>query len=394
MMTGRGAAVPGLEENRKSRDTEALTRDDGSRRRGGPRPRQQGGGSRRKVPLRLVTLAVLTAILLALSLLIAFPFLHAITWGMALAIMAWPMHRRVKARIASPSGAAFASTFVVLLLIVVPGVFVVYQIGRETEQMARESETPPDQMVSRETLEEVPGGSRVVTWMDRVNIDVEKQLGDAVSTVLPNPKSLAAGSITAAAQFLIAMFILFYVFRDRGEFMQWLRELLPLTRSEGDRVFSSAADSVHANLYATVVTGLIDSSTFTLLFWFIGMPAPFLWGSVMLVLSILPVVGAGMIWFPTSVYLAMTGEWPSAMAILAWGAFTGVAVDYLLYARLAGNRMRMHPVPALLSFLGGLAIFGLSGVILGPAIVAMTSSMLDLWRERSTPKGSAMSEAG
>src|SRR5688572_11558141 len=137
MMPGRGTGVPRVEENRKSRDAEAPQRGDPRRRRS-DRPRPQGGGSRRKVPLRLVTLAVLTAILIALSLMIAFPFLHAITWGMALAIMAWPMHRLVKARITSPSGAALASTFVVLLLIVVPGTFVVYQIGRETEQMARE----------------------------------------------------------------------------------------------------------------------------------------------------------------------------------------------------------------------------------------------------------------
>jgi predicted PurR-regulated permease PerM len=384
--------VPKVEETRKSREGEARPRGDETRRRR-VRPRPQGS-SRRKVPLRLATLAVLTAILIALSLLIAFPFLHAITWGMAFAIMAWPMHRLVKARITNPSGAALVSTFVVLLLVVVPGTFVVYQIGRETEQMARQAETPPDEMVSRETLKEVPGGSRVVQWMDRVNIDVEKQLRDIVSSVLPNPKGIAAGSITAAAQFLIAMFILFYVFRDRGEFMEWLREFLPLTRTESDRVFSSAADSVHANLYATVVTGLIDSSLFTMLFWFLGMPAPFMWGSVMLVLSVMPMVGAGLIWVPASIYLAMSGDWLSSMAILACGAFTAVFVDYLLYAKLAGDRMRMHPVPALLAFLGGLAIFGLSGMILGPAIVAMTAAMLDLWRERSSPKGSAMSEAG
>jgi predicted PurR-regulated permease PerM len=384
--------VPKVEETRKSREGETRPRGDETRRRR-VRPRPQGS-SRRKVPLRLATLAVLTAILIALSLLIAFPFLHAITWGMAFAIMAWPMHRLVKARITNPSGAALVSTFVVLLLVVVPGTFVVYQIGRETEQMARQAETPPDEMVSRETLKEVPGGSRVVQWMDRVNIDVEKQLRDIVSSVLPNPKGIAAGSITAAAQFLIAMFILFYVFRDRGEFMEWLREFLPLTRTESDRVFSSAADSVHANLYATVVTGLIDSSLFTMLFWFLGMPAPFMWGSVMLVLSVMPMVGAGLIWVPASIYLAMSGDWLSSMAILASGAFTAVFVDYLLYAKLAGDRMRMHPVPALLAFLGGLAIFGLSGMILGPAIVAMTAAMLDLWRERSSPKGSAMSEAG
>jgi predicted PurR-regulated permease PerM len=358
-----------------------------------PEPQPRRRSEPRKVPLRVVTLALITAILIALSLLIAFPFLHAITWGMALAIMAWPMHRIVRQRIASPTGAALVSTVVVLLLIVVPGSFVIYQIGAETEEMSRESK-PPDEMVSRESLQEVPGGSRVIAWMDRVNVDVEAQIREVAASILPKPESVAAGSIAAVAQFLVTMFILFYVFRDRGEFLQWLRAFLPLTRSEADRVFASAADSVYANLYATVVTGLIDSVSGALLFWVLGLPAPFLWGAVMLVLSILPVVGIGLVWVPTAVYLAISGDWPSAAAIVAWGAFTAVVIDYILYARLAGDRMRMHPVPALIAFLGGLGVFGLSGVVLGPAIVAMTAAMLDLWRERSTPKGSAMREAG
>jgi predicted PurR-regulated permease PerM len=383
--------MPPTEATPKSQGP-ARSQDGSQRRQGPPRHRQRRSG--RKVPLRVVTLAIVTAVLIALSLLIAFPFLHAITWGIALAIMAWPMHRIIKARISNTTGAAVASTLVVLLLIVVPGTFVVYQIGRETEQMAQQSQKPPEEMVSRESLEQVPGGNRVVQWMERVNVDVETQLREVIGSLLPNPKGLAAGSVTAAVQFLVAMFILFYVFRDRGEFMGWLRELVPLTRGEQDRVFSSASDSVHANLYATVVTGLIDSITGALLFWALGLPAPFVWGSVMLVLSILPVVGIGLVWVPAMIYLAMTGSWPAALAILAWGATVAVVIDYMLYAKLAGERMRMHPVPALIAFLGGLAIFGLSGMILGPAIVAMTAAMLDLWRERSRPNGSAMSEAG
>ena len=331
--------------------------------------------------------------LIALSLLIAFPFLHAITWGMALAIMAWPLHRIVRARVTRPNLAASLSTLAVILLIVVPGAFVVYQVGKEAEAMTQASATPPDEMLSRETVQEVPGGSRVVKWMDRVNLDVETQLKKVVSSALPKPESVAESSITAAVQFLVAMFILFHVFRDRGEFLAWLRELLPLTRTESDRVFSSAADSVHANLYATVVTGLIDSVSGALLFWVLGLPAPFLWGSVMFVLSILPVVGAGLVWFPAGVYLAMTGSWPAAMAIFVWGATTAILIDYMLYAKLAGDRMRMHSVPALIAFLGGLGVFGISGMILGPAIVAMTAAMLDLWRERSSGKGSAMTDA-
>jgi len=350
--------------------------------------------SSRRVPLRVLTLALLTGILIALSLLIAYPFLNAITWGLALAIMAWPMHRIVRSRITEATVAALVSTSVVMLVIVIPGVFVVYEIGREAEKISEQAKTPPDQMLSRENLEEVPGGNRVLEWMDRVDVDVEKQMREAVTSLLPKAKGIAAGSIFAAAQFLVAMFILFYVFRDRGEFMGWLRNFLPLTRSEADHVLASAGDSVHANLYATVVTGLIDSVSGALLFWFLGLPAPFMWGAVMFVLSVVPVVGAGLVWVPMAIYLASSGKWPSALSIVAWGSFTAVVVDYVLYARLAGDRMRMHPVPALIAFLGGLAVFGLSGMVLGPAIVAMTVAMLELWRERSGARGSAMSQAG
>ena len=365
---------------------EAGDQDDKKERRG-------RGLARPKVPLRLFTLALLTGVLIALTVLIAWPFLDAITWGMALAIMVWPIHRRIRERVANPSLAAVLSTSIVLLLIVVPGVFVVYQVGREAEEIARQAEKPPEDVVSRENLQQVPGGSRVVVWMDRLNIDVEKELQKVVTAVLPETEAVAQGSITAAVQLLVAMFILFYVFRDRGEFMRGLRDLLPLTRPEADRVFQSAAGSVHANLYATVVTALTNSVTGALLFWIVGLPAPFLWGAVMFILSILPVVGAGLVWFPTAIYLAMTGSWPAALAILSWGTVTAVVVDYILYAKLAGDRMRMHPVPALIAFFGGLAIFGISGMILGPAIVAMAAAMLDLWRERVSAAGSAMSDA-
>jgi predicted PurR-regulated permease PerM len=349
--------------------------------------------SRRTVPLRLVTLALLTAGLIALSVLVALPFLHAITWGLALAIMAWPIHRLVRERVKRPSVAASLSTLIVVLLIVVPGAFVVYKVGQEVEAIAAKSASPPEQMVSRDNLEQVPGGDRVVTWMDRVNVDIETQLQKAVSSLLPDPKGVAQNSIFAAVQFLVAILILFYVFRDRGEFLNGLRQLLPLTRSEADRVFASAADSVHATLYATVVTAIIDSTTGGVLFWFLGLPAPILWGAAMFVLSILPVVGIGLIWVPTAIYLAATGDWPSALAIITWGGLTAVFIDYILYARLAGDRMRMHPAAALVSFLGGLAVFGLSGMILGPSVVAMTAAMLDLWRERSSGEGSAMRDA-
>ena len=97
--------------------------------------------------------------------------------------------------------------------------------------------------------------------------------------------------------------------------MRSLRERLPLTRAESELVFASVADSVYANLYATVVTGLIDAVaglidavTGALLFWYLGLPGAFMWGAVMFILSILPIVGAGLVWFPVAMSTLRRGS--------------------------------------------------------------------------------------
>ena len=161
-----------------------------------------------------------------------------------------------------------------------------------------------------------------------------------------------------------------------------MRDLLPLSKAESDFLMARAADSVHATVYATVVTSVIDSVAFGLLFWWTGLPAPVLWSVIMFLLSLLPVLGAGMIWFPATLYLAWSGSWLGAAGLAAVGAATAVFVDNMLYARLAGGRMRMHNVPVLIAFLGGLAVFGASGMILGPAILAVTEAILEVWRRR------------
>ena len=102
----------------------------------------------------------------------------------------------------------------------------------------------------------------------------------------------------------------------------------------------------------------------------------------MLLLSLLPVLGAGMVWVPAAIYLGMTGRWLGAASLIGLGVVTATFVDNILYARLAGGRMRLHNVPVLVAFLGGLAVFGMSGMILGPAILAVTEALLEVWKRR------------
>lgn len=305
------------------------------------------------------------------------------TWAVALAIIAWPMHVWVSRHVAQPGLAAGLTSVLVVVVILVPGLFVTYQLAREAGSAAERVQTQPSEGIVRRTMAENPALAGAVEWMDRVGLDLDREVRQVIGTYTRDASSLIQGSIAAVLQAAVALFILFHLFRDRAALTRSVGRLLPMTRDEADRVFRGAADSVHANLYACVITSLIDAVSGGLMFWILGLPSPVLWGVVMFVLSILPVVGIFIVWMPASVMLALNGRWIETVTLAAWGVTCGIVVDNLLYVRLAGNRMRLHQVPTLLAFLGGLVVFGASGMILGPAILAVTVAVLGVWHRRA-----------
>src|SRR5205823_1866334 len=141
---------------------------------------------------------------------------------------------------------------------------------------------------------------------------------------------LVNGTLQAVIQFAVALFLLYHLFRAPGHLLAGVRRLLPMTRDESDRVFRSFADSVHANLHATLVTSLIDGVGGGLMFWLLGLPSPVLWGVVMFFLSFVPILGTWMVWLPAAAYLILTGNWGGALLLIGWGVASGFVVDNII----------------------------------------------------------------
>lgn len=339
--------------------------------------------------VRLVKLGLLTVLALALCVYLALPFLPALTWGMALAVIAWPLHRWVARHLPYRVPAAGLTSAVVLAAVVGSGVFVAYHMAREAGAQAAKVQQESTETTIKEAMSRTPGMSAVVEWMDRLHLDIDAAMRQLIDRYTTDASALVNGSVWGIVQFVVAVFILFHFLKDKGVILDGVRHLLPLTRPEADRVFGRVADTVHANLYATLVTSLIDGVGGGLLFWALGLPAPVTWGVVMFILSVLPVLGTFLVWAPVALYLALVGNWPGALILVGWGVGSWFVVDNFIYVRLAGPRMRMHQVPALIAFLGGLAVFGVSGMIVGPAIAGMTLALLDVWTYRSAAAGAA-----
>lgn len=334
---------------------------------------------------RPLALAALTVALLALCAIIAYPFLSAVAWGVALAVIAWPLHAWVLRHLTgNRTAAALLSAGVVVAAVAVPCALVAREMAREATSAANQMRESDAKGTLRDRLAGTPGAADLVAWADRTGVDIDAEVGQAARAYLGSAAALAQGSVMALLQAAIAVFILYYMLRDRAELRAAVRRLLPMRAAEADRMFDGAAGSVHANLYAALVTSAINAVTGGLMFWVLGLPSPVTWSVVMFVLGVLPVVGAFLVWVPAAAYLAASGNWGGAAALTAWGVASNVLVSTILYTRLSGDRMRLHPVPALVAFVGGIAVFGASGMVLGPAILAVTVAVLEVWHARAT----------
>lgn len=366
---------------------------------------------------RLAALAALTVVAVVVCVLLTLPFLAGLTWGLALAVVALPAQRWVERRLKPGNWAAGITTTLVVLLIGVPVALVGWQLTVETQRAAGQvqaetsvkadkagkqaaekatSESKTDAEVVKES-EAAQDEVRRTGWRDMAArlpyvgppiaqldpADVEARTRDWLEKLLGSSFGVVKGAADAMLQTLVAVFVLFFALRDHRSLAAQARGFLPVSAATADRIFTRAADAIHSTVYGTFVTAAVQGVSGGLLFWALGLPAPVLWGVVMTILGILPFVGAFLVWVPAAVYLATEGQWWQAAVLTAWGVLMAGPVCNYLYACCAGQRLKLHPVPTLLAFIGGLAVFGVSGMILGPCVLAVTLALIDVWRTRT-----------
>ncbi|HVK08811.1 MAG TPA: AI-2E family transporter [Gemmataceae bacterium] len=332
--------------------------------------------------MRQIALAAVTAVGIYFCYRLAEPFLPALTWAAALAILTFPIHSRIRRVVPSANWAAGLSLTIVLVLIVGPTVWVGYEMAKEAGRAGQLVREQAETGQWKEAVAEVPYLNDAAQWVE-ANVNISESARDFVNLLTRGSPAILSGSLWAAFQALVLVFVLFYCFRDRDRLLGDLQGLIPLPTNETERVFGRVADSVNATLFGTVVAALIQGVSGGLLFWAVGVPAPVLWGVVMFVLGIVPLLGAVLVWVPAAALLISNGQYLSAILVVTWGLLMAGPIGNFVYARCAGDRMRMHPVAALIAYVGGLAVFGATGMVLGPAILVVTFELIEVWRRRA-----------
>lgn len=338
----------------------------------------------------ILVLIVVTAIVFYVCYRLALPFTPALAWALALAAIAHPLHEWIKRHIKRENIAAALAVLVVTVALVAPMIFVARQITREAAASIEKIRGGMAEGRWREAVEGNPRLAPAVRWIES-EVDVRGQVDRASENILAHVTRFVSGSLYAVAGLLITLFVLFYFFRDKEKILSAVRSLVPLSEDETDKVFRRVQETIYATIYGTVAVALVQGALGGLMFWWLGLPAPLLWGTVMALLAIVPIFGAFVVWIPAAVFLALEGSWGKTLILTAWGGIVIALIDNLLYPVLVGNKLRLHTVPVFIAIVGGLAVFGAAGVVLGPAAlaVAVAVALVDIWRRRTAGGGAA-----
>ena len=181
--------------------------------------------------------------------------------------------------------------------------------------------------------------------------------------------------------FIIALFTLFFVLRDGAEFLSRVQRLLPMDREHQERLLRNIEDAVTAVVHGSLVVAMVQGLLAGLAYWVLGVPFAVLWGVITAFAALLPFGGTTLVTIPASLYLFLQGNNVKGIIMLIWCLGVVVMIDNVLKPLFIGSRIKLPMLFLFFGILGGLAVFGALGLILGPVLFALLAVLLDLYSE-------------
>ncbi|MFQ5931900.1 MAG: AI-2E family transporter [Nitrospiraceae bacterium] len=324
------------------------------------------------------------------------PFFSAIAWAVVVCYALFPLYRRlVRITGGRETISALLMCTGVTLGLIFPLLYLSFLLGEELTKTYRSLAQLVEQ---RETLlsEGMQNLPLVAAVGERIE-EYERLSGTDLRTVFANNLSeigswLVNQLTQVATNLLLGLFQLglilicaFFFFRDGLSLVNWLQDVIPFKRERQQMVIQRFDEVVTGSIYGNVLVAVLEGATGGLAFFAVGLPWPIIWGTVMGLLAFLPLVGAGMIWIPAALYLLYQGLYGKMAILCIAGGIIGF-IDYGVRNIIVGKHSKLHPILVLFSVLGGIALFGLVGIVAGPLVVAVGMTMIEISRSEQTAR--------
>jgi predicted PurR-regulated permease PerM len=316
--------------------------------------------------------------------LLVWPVFPGLTLAAVLSTVFTPVHKRLATRVRPPWLAATLSTLLAALLVLVPLSGVAFIVGTEAVSAVEWLSDRPDTTATpmtdalRGVLARTAGRFGIDPAM--VVAEVEGQARRVLEIVASRTLGFLSGIPGVLLQAGVALFALFYLLRDGDQFMAALRRMAPLDPELTEELLSRARDITYATVFGNVLVAIVQGLIGGVAFQVLGLPAAALWGTIMAVMAMIPMVGPPIIWIPAAIYLAVTGGLVRAIVLALVGILIIGTVDNFIRAVFVGGRARVHSLIVFLSVLGGVLVFGAAGIVVGPVLFVMALIAIEAGR--------------
>lgn len=320
---------------------------------------------------------------------ILLPFFGAIFWGTTFAILFSPLFRKLLIRLGGRRNLAAGITLLLCVLIVIlPLTLVISSLVSEGTRLVQElSAAPPDfgsyfQKLVQLLPDWLVGTLERQGWTNITLLQsrLSEFLSQGSQLMLARVFNIGQDTFDFLVSFTIMLYLLFFLLRDGASVADGIRRALPISNEHQRLLVGKFTTVLRATVKGNIVVAVAQGALGGLIFWILGVQGALLWGAVMAFLSLLPAIGAALVWAPVAIYLLLSGDIWQGITLIAFGALVIGLVDNVLRPILVGKDTQMPDYLVLISTLGGLALFGLTGFVLGPVVAALFIAAWDLFR--------------
>jgi predicted PurR-regulated permease PerM len=325
---------------------------------------------------------------------ILLPYSGAVFWGVVLAILFAPMYRKFlaltrnkKTGVERKNGSALLTLLVIVVLVLIPVALISVSLVQQAVAVyAKVSAGHIDfGAYFRQVIGVLPDW--VIRLLERFELTSLATIQQKLSAVASQASqvvgkyALNVGSMTLdfLVSLTVMLYLLFFLLRDGDNLARRVRQAVPLGRMVKQRLFDNFTTVIRATVKGNVLVAAAQGALGGIAFWFLDVQGPLLWGVVMAFLSLLPAVGAAIVWAPVAIYFMVSGSLWEGIGLIVYGIVVIGLVDNVLRPLLVGKDTKMPDYVVLLSTLGGMALFGLDGFVIGPVVAALFIAAWDLF---------------
>jgi predicted PurR-regulated permease PerM len=317
-----------------------------------------------------------------LTYLVISPFLAPLSWAAVFAVMFYRVHLTLSPRI-GPSRSALAATLMTAVLIVAPAVLIVSVVAREAPQLddyvQQVSLTAPDQIAR---IWEVVRRRSPTPLPEDPTFLLREGLQRVLGFLAPRAGAAVADLFATLGSLFVMLFAMFFLLRDGHTLARQVRDLLPVPEGVRDRLMTDTRDLIIVSVGVGLLVAMVQGAIGGLAFWLLGIDAPVIWGVVMALCSLIPIVGAALVWVPAALWLLLSNDVARGVILVIVGVFGISLADNILRPLLLAGRTTASGLVVFLGILGGAAAFGFIGLVLGPIILVTAGSLLRVFSRR------------